>query len=466
MKANPLLAISALDGRYASKIESLRPITSEFGLLRWRVQVECCWFAHLSDLPGVPELPLLTGAQRDAVAAIYREFTLADAERIKTFEATTNHDVKAVEYFVKEKVGAISGLERHVEFVHFACTSEDINNLAYGLMLHAARREVLLPSMTAVINAINLLAGETSSLPMLSRTHGQPASPTTLGKELGNVTARLSRQLETLAGLPILGKMNGAVGNFNAHLAAYPDLDWPELSGSFVAALGLSNNRFTTQIEPHDYMAEWFHCLMRFNGILLDFDRDVWGYVAIEYFRQQKVEGETGSSTMPHKVNPIDFENSEGNLGVANALLGHMASKLQLSRWQRDLSDSTVLRNIGSALGHCEIAYQATRKGLQRLAVNEAAIRRDLDRSWEVLAEAVQTVMRKHGLPEPYEQLKRLTRGLQMDQAVFRSVLEALDVPDEAKTELKALTPATYTGLAGALSRQAAKPPGNIDKGD
>ncbi len=460
-QADPaVLAVSALDGRYSGKTAALRPIVSEFGLLHYRVQVECCWFDTLAASADIPELPALDASGRDALHDIYRNFSAADATRIKALEATTNHDVKAVEYFVKERIARIAGLENHIEFVHFACTSEDINNLAYALMLKAARNDVLLDSMGAIIDDIDALAAAYAELPMLSRTHGQPASPTTLGKELANVSARLRRQRNAFADLPALGKMNGAVGNFNAHVAAYPEVDWRSLSAAFVTGLGLENNAHTTQIEPHDYMAEWFHTLVRFNQVLLDFDRDVWGYVAIEYFKQRKVEGETGSSTMPHKVNPIDFENSEGNLGVANALLEHMATKLQISRWQRDLSDSTVLRNIGAALGHCLVAYLATRKGLSRLDVNEPAFARDLERSWEVLGEAVQTVMRKHGLPEPYEQLKALTRGRQMDADVFAEVLAALDLPEAAKRGLEALTPSGYLGVAAELSRELPGTPG------
>ena len=454
MNQHPLTAISALDGRYRSKVEPLSVIASEFGLIRLRVKVECRWFLALADAEDVPELAKLQTSQLAAVAAIHDDFNLADAERVKSLEATTNHDVKAVEYFVKEKIAGIEGLQALTEFVHFACTSEDINNLAYAMLLTEARDSVLLPSMRSVIENIETLAVENAGLPMLARTHGQPASPTTLGKELRNVSERLTRQLSQFSQLEALGKMNGAVGNFNAHVTAYPNVDWPSLCKNFVQSLGLSHNSFTTQIEPHDYIAEWFHALSRFNQVLLDFDRDIWSYIAIDYFTQRKVEGETGSSTMPHKVNPIDFENSEGNLGVANALLDHMAAKLPVSRWQRDLSDSTVLRNIGSAFGHSLIAYLATLKGMSRLQVNPAKITSDLDGSWEVLAEAVQTVMRKHGLPEPYEQLKILTRGQRMDEALFKSVLSKLDIPEAAKRELQALTPATYTGLARKLAER------------
>ena len=454
MNQHPLTAISPLDGRYRSKVEPLSVIASEFGLIRLRVKVECRWFLALADAEDVPELAKLHTSQLAAVTAIHDDFSLADAERVKSLEATTNHDVKAVEYFVKEKIAGIEGLQALTEFVHFACTSEDINNLAYAMMLTEARDSVLLPSMRSVIENIETLAVENADLPMLARTHGQPASPTTLGKELRNVSERLTRQLSQFSQLEALGKMNGAVGNFNAHVTAYPDVDWPSLCKKFVQSLGLDHNSFTTQIEPHDYIAEWFHALSRFNQVLLDFNRDIWSYIAIDYFTQCKVEGETGSSTMPHKVNPIDFENSEGNLGVANALLDHMAAKLPVSRWQRDLSDSTVLRNIGSAFGHSLIAYLATLKGMSRLQVNPAKITSDLDGSWEVLAEAVQTVMRKHGLPEPYEQLKKLTRGQQMDEALFKSVLSELDIPEAAKRQLQALTPATYTGLARTLAER------------
>jgi adenylosuccinate lyase len=453
MELTPLLAIGALDGRYRARVAALAPLVSEFGLMRYRVAVECRWFAHLAATPQVTELPPLDDAQRTAVEALEVGFDLVAAERIKTLERTTNHDVKAVEYYVKERIGAIPGLAAHVEFVHFACTSEDINNLAYALMLREARDSVLTPLMERLTGTIEALADEQADLPMLSRTHGQTASPTTLGKELRNVVSRLRRQMRQLQASEILGKMNGAVGNFNAHLAAYPEIDWLTLSEDFIAGLGLVNNRHTTQIEPHDYLAEIFHTLIRFNQVLLDFDRDIWSYIAIDYFSQRKVEGETGSSTMPHKVNPIDFENSEGNIGIANALLEHMASKLPISRWQRDLSDSTVLRNIGSALGHCVVAYEAALKGLSRLQVNRGAIEQDLRQSWEVLAEAVQTVMRRHGLPEPYEQLKRATRGRQLDEALYREILGTLQLPEAARRELEALTPADYVGAAARLAR-------------
>ncbi len=452
MSLDPLLAVTALDGRYRSKVEPLTAALSEFGLLHARVEIECRWFMTLAAAEDIDELPALDESQRRSVQAIYGSFSVEDAAAIKTLERTTNHDVKAVEYFVKEKIGAVDGLAPHIEFVHFACTSEDINNLSHALMLLRARA-VLLPVMNRLIAEVDALAHAHADLPMLSRTHGQPASPTTLGKEMSNVRERLQRQATAIETLEALGKMNGAVGNFNAHLSAYPDVDWPGISRTFVESIGLTHNPFTTQIEPHDYVAEWFHAFMRFNQILLDFDRDIWSYISIDYFKQRKVEGETGSSTMPHKVNPIDFENSEGNLGLANALLEHMASKLPVSRWQRDLSDSTVLRNMGAALGHCLVAYESTLKGLSRLEVNEAVITADLLDRWEVLAEAVQTVMRRYGAKEPYEQLKTLTRGQQMDESLYREVLAGLDIPDDARTELEALTPATYLGLASSLAK-------------
>ncbi len=453
MSLDPLLAITALDGRYRSKVEPLAAALSEFGLLHARVEVECRWFMTLAAADSITELPALNAAQRDAVQAIYETFDVEDAAAIKAFERTTNHDVKAVEYFVKQQIGAIDGLSSRIEFVHFACTSEDINNLSHALMLIKAR-EVLTPVMARLIAEIDGLAKTHAALPMLSRTHGQPASPTTLGKEMANVRERLQRQAGAIGALEALGKMNGAVGNFNAHVSAYPNTDWPAIAQAFVEGLGITHNAFTTQIEPHDYVAEWFHAFMRFNQIVLDFDRDIWSYISIDYFKQRKVEGETGSSTMPHKVNPIDFENSEGNLGLANALLDHMAAKLPVSRWQRDLSDSTVLRNMGAALGHCLIAYESTLKGLSRLEVNEAVISADLLDRWEVLAEAVQTVMRRYGAEEPYEQLKSLTRGQQMDEALYREVLAGLDIPDAARKELESLTPATYLGLAATLAER------------
>lgn len=447
-----IFAITAIDGRYRSKVENLAHITSEFGLIKYRTEVECQWVLFLSDCEEIPEIPNLNAEDRAFVASIASEFDATGAARIKEIEATTNHDVKAVEYYLKEQFALRPNLQAINEWVHFGCTSEDINNTAYGLMVKAGVEEVLLQHMDQLIKVIDDLAKQHAQLPMLSRTHGQTASPTTLGKEMKNVAARLYRQRSQLAAVEILGKFNGAVGNFNAHLSAYPSLPWDELSAQFIQHLGLVNNPWTTQIEPHDYLAEVFHCIMRFNQIVLDFDRDIWSYISIDYFKQRKVEGETGSSTMPHKINPIDFENSEGNIGLANALLDHMASKLPVSRWQRDLSDSTVLRNIGAAFAHCGIAYQATLKGLSRLDVNPEAIAADLDDSWEVLAEPVQTVMRKYGMAEPYEQLKAVTRGRRLNAGLFLEILEELKLPEAAQVELRDLRPDTYIGIAANLA--------------
>jgi adenylosuccinate lyase len=417
--------------------------------------VECRWVQFLSDFEGVPELPSLSGEDRGFINAIATEFDETAALRIKHFEATTNHDVKAVEYYVKERFNERTTLQPISEWIHFACTSEDINNTAYGLMLKTAIDTVLLPQMEALIAAIEHLAENHADRAMLSRTHGQTASPTTLGKEMKNVAVRLHRQCKQLAAVEILAKFNGAVGNFNAHLSAYPNVDWPNVSAAFIDSIGLTNNPWTTQIEPHDYIAELFHCLMRFNQVLLDFDRDIWAYISNDYFKQRKVRGETGSSTMPHKINPIDFENSEGNVGMANALLGHMADKLPVSRWQRDLSDSTVLRNIGTCLSHCSIAYQATVKGLARLEVNAEVIAEDLAQSWEVLAEPVQTVMRKHGISEPYEKLKDATQGQRLSAALFADLIKNLNLPEAAVGELISLSPETYTGLASHLAKKS-----------
>ncbi|MDA7723531.1 adenylosuccinate lyase [Pseudomonadales bacterium] len=449
-----IFAITAIDGRYRSKVENLAHITSEFGLIKYRTEVECQWVLFLSDCEEIPEIPSLDKEDRAFVAAIAANFDAVGATRIKEIEATTNHDVKAVEYYLKEQFALRPNLQAINEWVHFGCTSEDINNTAYGLMVKAGVEDVLLVHMDQLIKVIDDLAQQYAELPMLSRTHGQTASPTTLGKEMKNVAARLYRQRQQLAAVEILAKFNGAVGNFNAHLSAYPDLPWADLSAQFIQRLGLVNNPWTTQIEPHDYLAEIFHCIMRFNQIVLDFDRDIWSYISINYFKQRKVEGETGSSTMPHKINPIDFENSEGNIGLANALLDHMASKLPVSRWQRDLSDSTVLRNIGSAFAHCGIAYQATLKGLSRLDVNPAAIAADLDDSWEVLAEPVQTVMRKYGMNEPYEQLKAVTRGRSLNAELFLEILEELKLPEAAQAELRDLRPETYIGIASELAKR------------
>jgi adenylosuccinate lyase len=452
MQLNSLTAISPLDGRYRRSLAPLASMASEFGLLKQRVHVEVEWFAHLAATPGIDELPALSPDALAALRRIAADFSLEDAERIKTIERTTNHDVKAVEYFVKESLARIASLAPHREFVHFACTSEDINNLAHALILKGLRDEILLPAMDAIVADVSALARAYANVAMLSRTHGQAATPTTMGKELANVAWRLERQRRQVADVALLGKMNGAVGNYNAHRVAYPAVEWTRVASEFVHSLGLEFNPYTTQIEPHDYMAELFHALARFNQVLLDFDRDVWSYIAIDYFRSRKVEGETGSSTMPHKVNPIDFENSEGNLGLANAMLEHLAAKLPVSRWQRDLSDSTVLRNLGVAAGYCFIAYEAARKGIAKLELNAPALEADLERSWEVLAEAVQTVMRKHGIAEPYEKLKAATRGLRLDAASYARLLESLDLPAAARADLGRLEPRLYTGFAAELA--------------
>ena len=450
---SPLTAISAIDGRYRQQVAALAEDTSEFGLLKFRVMVEIEWFITLSEHPAIAELPALAATDMDYLRATIADFSVQDAQQIKDFEATTNHDVKAVEYFVKAKLGKRPALKDHLEFVHFCCTSEDINNMAYALMVKAARDNTLAENMEKVIAAITGLAHDFADAPMLSRTHGQAASPTTMGKELANVVARLGRQSEQFFAVSPLGKFNGAVGNYNAHRVAYPDVDWQTLTANFVEGLGLTHNPYTTQIEPHDYLAEYFHALMRFNQILLDFNRDIWSYISIGYFKQKKIEGETGSSTMPHKVNPIDFENSEGNLGLANAQLDHLASKLPVSRWQRDLSDSTVLRSLGSALAHSLLAWRACLRGIGKLELSRDALSSDLNSSWEVLGEAVQTVMRKHGMPEPYEALKAATRGQQLDADTYADILLQLKLPAAAHAELAGLTPATYLGDAVSLAR-------------
>ncbi len=452
MDITPLTALSPVDGRYAGKVSDLRPLMSEFGLIRYRVAVEARWLIALADEPGIVELGPVPAEQRRRLDALASGITPEAAERVKAIEAQTNHDVKAVEYFLKEQLG--DAPEPMREFFHFACTSEDINNLAYALMLRDARNKVLLPDQGRIIARLESMAAEQASTPMLSRTHGQAASPTTLGKELSNVAARLKRQWRQLESVDVLGKINGAVGNYNAHVAAYPDVDWPAVSRRFVEGLGLGWNAHTTQIEPHDWIAEYCDALARFNTVLTDLCRDVWGYVSLGYFRQKVVAGEVGSSTMPHKVNPIDFENAEGNLGIANALLGHFAAKLPISRWQRDLTDSTVLRNLGVALGHSVIAYAAVLKGLDRLAPDADAMRRDLDDNWEVLGEAIQTVMRRHGLPNPYEKLKELTRGRRVGPQEMAAFISELPLPEDAKQHLLELTPARYTGLAEKLARE------------
>jgi adenylosuccinate lyase len=453
MDLSQLTALSPVDGRYGSKTESLRPIFSEFGLIHHRVLVEVRWLQALAGHAAIAEVPALSSHARRVLNDIVDKFSEQDAQRVKNIERTTNHDVKAVEYFLKEKIAGNEELEAVSEFIHFACTSEDINNLAYALMLREARNQSLLPLMDDVIRAIVDMAHRHAEQPMLSRTHGQTATPTTIGKEMANVAARLLRQREQFAGIQILGKMNGAVGNYNAHLITYPDIDWPELSRTFITGLGLEMNPYTTQIEPHDFMAEQFDTLARFNTVLIDFCRDVWGYISLGYFKQKTVADEVGSSTMPHKVNPIDFENAEGNLGIANALLNHLGAKLPVSRWQRDLSDSTVLRNIGVAVAHVIIAGESALKGISKLEVNEQRIAADLDNSWEVLAEALQTVMRRYGIEKPYEKLKALTRDRAVDQATLQTFLADLDIPDNVKAELGKLTPASYTGNAARQAR-------------
>jgi len=446
-----LTAISPIDGRYASKVEALRPIFSEYGLIRFRVQVEVRWLQALAAHTQITEVPTFSSAANQLLDAIVTNFSEDDAQRVKDIESTTNHDVKAVEYFLKEKISNNAELNAVNEFIHFACTSEDINNLSYALMLKEGRTAIA-PQMTDCINALKTLAKDNAAQPMLSRTHGQSASPTTAGKEFANVAARMDRQLIHFTNVEILGKINGAVGNYNAHAVAYPDIDWQAFSKSFVESLGLSWNPYTIQIEPHDYIAEFFHALSRFNTILLDFDRDIWGYISQGFFKQKTIAGEIGSSTMPHKVNPIDFENSEGNIGLANALFHHLAEKLPVSRWQRDLTDSTVLRNIGVGVAHTSIAIQATLKGISKLEINAATIEADLDSNWEVLAEPVQTVMRRYGIEKPYEKLKELTRGTRIDAAGMQAFIETLDMPEEAKQELIKLTPRSYTGYAQKLA--------------
>ena len=454
MPIDPLTAISPVDGRYARRTEALVPKVSEFGLIRYRVRVEIEWFLHLAALGEVGP-PALDPDRQARLRGIWEDFDIADARAVRALEAETNHDVKAVEYFVKAAVvRADESLAPHIEFVHFACTSEDINNLAYALMMRDVRETVLLPAMQRLIESLRDLGRPLAAVPMLARTHGQAASPTTIGKEVANVVVRLERQANAFRAAGILAKMNGAVGNYNAHVAAYPRVDWLACARDFVTSLGFGFNEHTTQIEPHDYLAEWFHNLVRFNQIVLDFDRDAWGYIALGYFRQRAVAGETGSSTMPHKVNPIDFENSEGNVGLANALLTHLAEKLAVSRWQRDLSDSTVLRSVGTAFGHCLIAWDSAAKGIGKLAFDQHRTRSDLDDAWEVLSEAVQTVLRASGSREPYEQLKRLTRGRQIDETVYRALLDELDISPADRDKLLRLTPDAYTGLAAELARR------------
>ena len=448
MDLNSLTAVSPVDGRYGRKTESLRPIFSEFGLIRHRVLVEVRWLQALAAHPDIGEVGSLSEHANGILNGIVENFSEEDAQRVKNIERTTNHDVKAVEYFLKEKIAGNDELEAISEFFHFACTSEDINNLAYALMLREARGQVLLPQLDEIIRSITALAHQTADMSMLSRTHGQPASPTTLGKEMANFVHRLRRQREQVAAVRLMGKINGAVGNYNAHMIAYPEIDWPAFAEQFVTGLGLDWNRYTIQIEPHDYIAELFDAIARYNVVLIDFARDVWSYISLAYFKQKTVAGEVGSSTMPHKVNPIDFENAEGNLGLANAIFDHLAMKLPISRWQRDLTDSTVLRNLGVGVAHSVIAYDSLTRGIGKLEANPQRLLEDLDATWEVLAEAVQTVMRRYGVEQPYEKLKELTRGKGIDAASLKNFIEGLDIPESARRELAKLTPATYTGNA------------------
>ena len=450
-----LTALSPLDGRYRNKVAVLAEYFSEFGLIRERIRVELAWLAALADEPGISEIAPFSSAARALLAAAVRDFSVADAERVKAIERTTNHDVKAMEYWLKERFASAPEIAATSEFIHFACTSEDINNLAYSCMVQAARRDVLRPALAALTDELRALAHAHADLPMLSRTHGQAATPTTLGKEIANVVARLDRAVGAFAAAPLPGKINGAVGNYNAHMVAYPAIDWEAVARRIVSGLGLEFNAHTTQIEPHDGLAALFDALARLNTIVIDLDRDIWGYVSLGYFRQKVREGEVGSSTMPHKVNPIDFENSEGNLGVANALLRHLADKLPISRWQRDLSDSTVLRNVGVAFGHALLGFESCRQGLSRLAADPVRLAADLDANWDVLAEPIQTVMRRYGVSNPYEQLKALTRGKSgITRESLHAFIDTLAIPGDAKTRLKALTPSTYIGKAADLARR------------
>ena len=453
MDLSALSAISPIDGRYGSKTASLRTVFSEFGLIKNRVIVEIRWLQKLAQHPQITEVPAFDAEANALLNSIVDSFSEQDAQAVKNIEATTNHDVKAVEYFIKQKIDSNAQLKAVTEFVHFACTSEDINNLSHGLMLSEGRA-VILAEIDAIIDTLASMAKQFADVPLLSRTHGQTASPSTVGKEFANVVARMRRQREQIAKEELLGKINGAVGNYNAHISAYPDIDWEENAKTFIESLGLSFNPYTTQIEPHDYIAELFDAQARFNTILIDLDRDIWGYVSLGYFKQKVVAGEVGSSTMPHKVNPIDFENSEGNLGLANALLSHMASKLPISRWQRDLTDSTVLRNMGVGMAYSLIAYASTLKGLGKLELNAARLAEDLNNSWEILAEPIQTVMRRYNIDEPYEKLKALTRGKVMNQQTIAAFIETLDMPEQAKAGLRALTPANYIGNAIAQAQR------------
>ena len=455
MNSNPLTNISPVDGRYASKTQKLQNIASEYGLIKYRVIVEIHWLKQLASHSHIPEVPTLSAEAEQFLDKIIADFSPQEAQRVKDIEATTNHDVKAVEYYLKEKIAKQKELNEISEFIHFACTSEDINNLAYGLMLCDMRNKCVIPSLKNILNEISSRAEQYADISILSRTHGQPASPSTMGKEFANVYARIIRQLTTLEDVSILGKINGAVGNYNAHMVAYPNVDWETLSANMCQSLGLINNPYTTQIEPHDYIAEYADALCRINTILIDFSRDVWSYIAIEYFKQKVVKDEVGSSTMPHKVNPIDFENAEGNLGIANALLNHFSAKLPISRWQRDLSDSTVLRNLGVAIAHSEIAYQSLLKGLSKLEINKDKLKQDLENNIEVLAEPIQTVMRKHKVSGAYEKLKELTRGQKLDAGKLKTFIKSLELPEDEKSRLLELTTSNYIGIASKLGKKS-----------
>ena len=448
LSLSALTAISPIDGRYGSKTAQLRDIFSEYGLIRFRVLVEVRWLQQLSQHPQISEVQPFSEDANALLNNLVDNFSVEQAQQIKEIERTTNHDVKAVEYFIKESIADNAELNAVSEYIHFACTSEDINNLSHALMLKAGRDTVVVPALTDITDKLTEMAKTFADIPMLSRTHGQTASPTTVGKEIANVVYRLRRQLQQLSSVPLLGKINGAVGNYNAHLSAYSDIDWADNAQQFIEGLGLSFNPYTTQIEPHDYMAELFDALSRSNTILIDFARDIWGYISLGYFKQKTIAGEVGSSTMPHKVNPIDFENAEGNMGIANALFGHLTAKLPISRWQRDLTDSTVLRNMGVGMGYSMIAFASLDKGLGKLEINQQRLQEDLDNCWEVLAEPIQTVMRRYGIEKPYEKLKALTRGNAIDQATIKAFVEGLDMPDQAKTDLIALLPSTYIGNA------------------
>ena len=453
MTFDTLTSISPIDGRYGDKTGPLKSIFSEFGLIKYRVLVEVRWLQAISMNSQISEVPEFSSESNAVLSSITNNFSLEDAKAIKEIEKTTNHDVKAVEYFLKEKVSAVPELHNASEFIHFACTSEDINNLSHALMLEDGR-EVLLSEMKKALNLISDLAKDNADIAMLSRTHGQTASPTTIGKEMANFSYRLMRQIEQLNNVQIMGKFNGAVGNFNAHLSAYPEIDWPHVSKDFIESLGINYSPYSSQIESHDYIAEYFHALNRFNTIMMDFCRDVWGYISLGYFTQKTIEGEIGSSTMPHKVNPIDFENAEGNLGLAIAIGEHFATKLPVSRWQRDLSDSTVLRNLGVGCAHSLISYASITKGILKLEVNESKLMADLNEAWEVLAEPIQTVMRRYGVENPYEKLKSLTRGKTIDAKILADFISSLEIPQEAKEELLKLTPSNYIGEAIKLARE------------